>query len=214
MSLSKEALINLYRKRAKHYDFTANLYYLIGFREWAYREKAVKALNLQTGATVVEIGCGTGLNFSLIQEEIRPCGKIIGVDLTDAMLKEARKRTEENGWQNVELVQSDAAKYQFPDVVDGVISTFAITLVPEYDEVIKNGYQALSPGGRFVILEFKKPSKWLSLFIPLALLITRPFGVTLDLADRHPWESIERYFDNTSFEELYGGFAYIAIGEK
>jgi demethylmenaquinone methyltransferase/2-methoxy-6-polyprenyl-1,4-benzoquinol methylase len=52
-----------YRKRAKNYDFAANLYYLMGFRINAYRKQAVKALQLQQGDTVVEIGCGTGLNF-------------------------------------------------------------------------------------------------------------------------------------------------------
>lgn len=56
---SKAEVADLYRKRAKRYDFTANLYYLIGLREWAYRKQAVEALNLQRGDTVVEIGLST-----------------------------------------------------------------------------------------------------------------------------------------------------------
>jgi ubiquinone/menaquinone biosynthesis C-methylase UbiE len=109
---SKAEVADLYRKRAKRYDFTANLYYLIGLREWAYRKQAVEALNLQRGDTVVEIGCGTGLNFSLLRQAIGPEGRIIGVDLTAAMLDQARQRVAENGWSNVELVQSDAALFQ------------------------------------------------------------------------------------------------------
>ncbi|RJQ48340.1 MAG: methyltransferase domain-containing protein [Nitrospiraceae bacterium] len=88
----KTSLSALYRRRAKHYDVTANFYYLIGFREQAYREKAVQALDFQSGDTVVEIGCGTGLNFSLLQNYVGPEGKIIGVDLTDAMLEQAGRR--------------------------------------------------------------------------------------------------------------------------
>ncbi len=61
----REHVIGTYRDRAQHYDITANLYYLFGFREWAYRRKAVQALRLRPGDTVVEIGCGTGLNFPL-----------------------------------------------------------------------------------------------------------------------------------------------------
>jgi ubiquinone/menaquinone biosynthesis C-methylase UbiE len=66
VALSRSELICLYRKRAKRYDWTANLYYLIGFREWAYRKKAIAALSLNKGDTVVEIACGTGLNFALL----------------------------------------------------------------------------------------------------------------------------------------------------
>lgn len=46
MSTTKAELIDLYRRRAGNYDFTANLYYLIGYREWAFRKKAVEALAL------------------------------------------------------------------------------------------------------------------------------------------------------------------------
>jgi len=67
MALTKKELIDLYRLRSRNYDITANLYYLIGFREQAYRKKAVRTLDLKPGDTVVEIGCGTGLNFPLFK---------------------------------------------------------------------------------------------------------------------------------------------------
>jgi len=43
--------------------------------------------------------CGTGLNFPLLQAAVGPAGRIIGVDLTDAMLDGARRRVERNGWK-------------------------------------------------------------------------------------------------------------------
>jgi len=48
-----------------------------------YRVKAVQALELQNGDAVVDIGCGTGLNFSLLEEAIGPEGTLIGVDLAE-----------------------------------------------------------------------------------------------------------------------------------
>ncbi len=156
MTLDKSSIALLYRKRAKRYDFSANAYYLLGFREFAYRNIGVEALNLKKGDTVVEIGCGTGLNFSLLRKEVGPNGNIIGVDLTLEMLEEADKRIRRNSWQNVTLVQSDAAVYRFSEHIDGIISTFALTLVPEYDRVIQKGAAALSPNARFVIVDFKK----------------------------------------------------------
>ncbi len=213
--LTKDEVTAIYRKRAKRYDFTANLFRVIGFREPAYREMAVKALNLQRGDTVVEIGCGTGLNFPLLQEAVGPAGKIIGVDLTDAMLAEAHSRVEKQGWTNVELVQSDAAQYRFPSGVDGIISSFAITLVPEFDQIIRNGAEALSPGKRWVILDFQLPTKQPArLLTPLAVWLTRPFGVRIEMANRHPWESIDKYFTNSSLTEYYMGMAYISVGKR
>jgi demethylmenaquinone methyltransferase/2-methoxy-6-polyprenyl-1,4-benzoquinol methylase len=212
--LDKQKLMELYRKRAGHYNVTANLYYLIGFREWAYRNMAVDALGLKAGGTVVEIGCGTGINFPLLHRAVGPKGKIIGVDLTDAMLDKARQRVKKSGRSNVELVQSDAAAFSFPEQVDGVLSTFALTLVPEYDAVIRNGCNALKPGRRWVILDFKMPSGPLSLLAPVGIFLARPFGVQKELTARHPWESVSKYMADVSMTELYGGFAYIAAGER
>lgn len=168
---------------------------------------------MRRGDTVVELACGTGLNFPLLERAVGSEGRIVGVDLTDAMLDRARARVARKGWTNVELVQSDAARYRFPRGVNGILSTFAITFVPEYDRVIHTGSRALAPGGRFVILDLKKPEGWPMWLIRFAVFLTKPFGVTLELADRHPWESIERYFANVSFEELCVGAVYLSVGE-
>jgi demethylmenaquinone methyltransferase/2-methoxy-6-polyprenyl-1,4-benzoquinol methylase len=150
----------LYRKRARRYDLTANLYYLIGFREHAYRERAVEALRLRPGDTVLELGCGTGLNFPLLQKAVGPEGRIIGLDLTDRMLTRARERTERHGWKNVQLIEADAGTFTWGHNLDAIVSTFALTLMPEYERIIRTGARALKPGGRFVVLDLKAPEGW------------------------------------------------------
>jgi len=213
MALDKRAIARLYKKRAGSYDLNANTYYLIGVREFAYRKMAVRALNLEQGDTVVEIGCGTGLNFNILRQRVGPAGRIIGVDLTPEMLEKADRRVRLSGWSNVDLIQSDAGAYQFPDAVSGILSTFAMTLIPEYDEIIQKGAAALPFGKRFVILDFKKPDNWPMWLIKLLVIVTRPFGVTLDLAERHPWESIDRYMTTIEFRELYFGAIYLSVGK-
>ena len=110
---------------------------------------------LSKGDIVVELGCGTGLNFPLDLDVIGPDGKLIGVDITDKMLDQARKRVKGNEWNNVELVQSDAAEYNFPKDVDGIFATGVIQYSPQYDKIIKQGYDALKTGKNVVILDFK-----------------------------------------------------------
>jgi demethylmenaquinone methyltransferase/2-methoxy-6-polyprenyl-1,4-benzoquinol methylase len=200
-------LISIYRKRAKRYDWTTLLLYVAGFHHGACRKRAIKSLALKQGDTVVELGCGTGLNFSLLLERVGPSGKIVGVDLTDAMLDGASARI---------TAHSDAADFVFPSAVDGILSTFALTLVSEFDEVIRKGAAALLSGKRFVILDFKRPSGWLmdKAAPALAALLTGPFGGTLAMASRKPWLSLGQNLSLVQFTSLYLGGAYIAVGIK
>ena len=124
---TRDHLIETYRKRARHYDITSQLYY----PQRAHRRRAVQALRLRPGDSVVEIACGTGVNFPLIEQEIGPEGRIVGVDLTDAMLAQAEHRIETNGWSNVSLVQADAAEFEFPTGVDAILATYAHSLLPK-----------------------------------------------------------------------------------
>ncbi len=214
MALTKSQLIDLYRLRAAWYDLTANLYYLIGFREARFRKAAVEALGLKPGDTIVELGCGTGLNFSYLRATVGEKGRVIGVDLTDAMLEQAEQRIARKGWQNVTLVQCDAAVYEFPPTVQGVLSAFALTLVPEYEAVIARAAAALVPDGRLVVLDFRKPDNWPSWLVRFGVLITKPFGVSLDLTARKPWEAMKKFFPHMSMRLLFGGVVYLAVGQK
>lgn len=212
MAFTTREIERTYDKRAARYDVTANLYYLLGFREMEYRRRAIKELDLEPGQTVVELCCGTGLNFSLIEERIGTAGRLIGVDLTAGMLRQARRRVEKEGWKNVELVHRDVATFEFPEKVDRALSTFALTLVPEFDRVIARARDALSPGGKLVLLDLKRPEQSSDLLVRIAAMSARPFGVTFDLASRHPWESVERYFEDCLLDSVYFGFAYIVSG--
>jgi demethylmenaquinone methyltransferase/2-methoxy-6-polyprenyl-1,4-benzoquinol methylase len=214
--LSKSQVLKLYDKRAKNYDRLSRFYdWLEGSEKFpSYTKRAIDLLNLSAGDTVLEIGCGTGLNFSLMQAKLGPGGRLIGVDLSGNMLAKAKNRVEKEGWSNVELVQSDAAAFKFPSGLKGIFSCLAITLIPEYRDVIKRGADALAPGGRFVIMDLKAPSHWPRWRLCLAAWMNRPFGVRLDMADRHPWEAIEEHLAKVSFVELHDGLVYISCGEK
>src|SRR6202167_2912527 len=115
---TREHLIETYRKKAKHYDITSRLYPAPGYPQRTQRLRTVQALGLRTGDTVIDMACGTGLNFPLLQQAVGPGGRIVGVDLTDAMLARAQDRIAANGWSNVSLGQADAAGFDLPDRVN------------------------------------------------------------------------------------------------
>ena len=70
-----QQIIDLYRKRAQNYDFTANLYYLLGYREWTYRRQAVAALHLEPGAGA---GSATTRDGEPGHGKSSRCGGLIG----------------------------------------------------------------------------------------------------------------------------------------
>jgi demethylmenaquinone methyltransferase/2-methoxy-6-polyprenyl-1,4-benzoquinol methylase len=215
---TREHLVETYRKKAKHYDLTSRFYPVPGYPQRAQRLQAVRALRLRPGATVVDVACGTGLNFLLLEQAIGPNGRIVGVDLTDAMLAQARQRIETNGWRNVSLVQADAAEFDFPTEVDAILSTYALSHVPDCGDVIAHGAAALSRGGRWVVLDLKAPDnlpRWLA---QIGIAVGRRFGSIDEWARRRPWEAVHAAMQDEladlSWTELCFGTAFLAAGSR
>jgi demethylmenaquinone methyltransferase/2-methoxy-6-polyprenyl-1,4-benzoquinol methylase len=215
---TKDRLIKTYRKKAKHYDVTSRLYPAPCYPQRAQRLRAVQALGLHAGDSVIDLACGTGLNFPLIEEVIGTDGRIVGVDLTDAMLAQAQDRVEKNGWRNIRLVQADAVDFDFPTEVDAILSTYALTQVPECAEVIAHGAAALSEGGRWVVLDLKVPDTTPEWLAQLGTAIVRPFASIDEWIMRSPWETIraamQEELADLSWTELFFGTAFLAVATR
>jgi demethylmenaquinone methyltransferase/2-methoxy-6-polyprenyl-1,4-benzoquinol methylase len=152
----------------------------------------------------------------LIEEVIGPEGRIVGVDLTDAMLAGAHDRIEANGWSNVNLVQADAIEFEFPTDADAILSTYAMSQVPECAAVIAHGAAALSTGGRWVVLDLKLPDNTPVWLAQLGTTLVRPFASIDEWIMRRPWEAtraaMHEALTDLTWTELFLGTAYLAAG--
>jgi SAM-dependent methyltransferase len=108
------------RARAEQYDHDAVVRWLAGVRR-----RAVEALELKPGDVVLDIACGTGLNFGALSSGVGADGRVIGVDISPEMLEIAQGRIDSAGWTNVELVNAAVEDAKLPTGADAALFSCA-----------------------------------------------------------------------------------------
>lgn len=108
--------------------------------------------DMSHGETVLDLGAGAGFDCFLAAREVGTDGRVIGVDMTPAMVSKARENVAKNDGSNVEFRLGEIAHLPVADeVVDVVISNCVINLAPEKQQVFADTYRVLKPGGRIAI---------------------------------------------------------------
>lgn len=207
-SPTRERVWHWYRYYAAPYDRLVNLV-LFG-QDQRLREETVARLSLKAGDTVLDLACGTGKNFPLLMEQIGPTGRLIGFDYTPEMLAQAERKVGQHGWDNVTLIQGDAAELALDEPVDAVICTLAMSVIPGYQEAIRRAVAALRPGGVLAVGDIRLSDRqWARLLNPLADLIA--FGTVADIGHR-PWEQMAALLNEFHYHDFFMGFFYVASG--
>jgi ubiquinone/menaquinone biosynthesis C-methylase UbiE len=192
-----------YRDRAPIYDLELVLLEPV-------RRRAIELLSLKPGATVLDIGCGTGLSFAALEESIGPAGAIVGVEQSREMLERARSRADQQSWRNVTLVSAAAEDAEIPLVGDAALFHFTHDVL-RTPKAVAHVIERLKPGARIVAAGLKwapRRAMPLNFFVWYAALRSTS---TLEGLSR-PWDRLEEQVGDLQIEEMLGGTVYVAAG--
>ncbi|MBE4720444.1 ubiquinone biosynthesis protein [Pseudarthrobacter sp. AB1] len=188
----------------------------------AGRVLGIDALAPTTGQQVLDIGCGTGLNFPLLQERVGSSGTIVGIDRSAEMLRQARRRAQARGWENVILLQADmvlldpgsiAARIEESGgagVSDAALATYSLSLMGDWEQAWTNMTRLLATQARVGVVDLQEPEGWARWLTPLARLACAVGGSDITAA---PWQAVEERCVDVVRASARGGHLQIRAGK-
>ncbi|MGI8459988.1 MAG: class I SAM-dependent methyltransferase [Propionibacteriaceae bacterium] len=201
-----------YRLAARSYDLiSGEPVYRAG------RRLGIAALNLRPGDLVLDVGCGTGLNFAGLRAAVGTTGRVVGLDASTTMLRQAAARTVRNRWRNVELVQADATTAP-PEVLlewlgrpcDGVLATYALSLMRSWRAAWRTMLSLTAPAGRLAVVDLQRPMDVPRPAVWLAELACRLGGSDVDA---QPWTAVEQDCAGVRAAQVWAGHLQVRSGQ-
>ncbi|MEQ8747491.1 class I SAM-dependent methyltransferase [Pyruvatibacter sp.] len=167
---------SIYRTQRHFYDATRK-YFLLG------RDRLIRDLAPPQGGCVLEVGCGTGRN--LIKAARRyPHALFFGLDISEAMLEKARHEVARAGLKNrITLARADAAGFDANAlfgraVFDRVFFSYSLSMIPDWQQALAQGYGATGAGGRLLLVDFGQQERLPRWFSRLLMWWLKQFHVT------------------------------------
>lgn len=158
-------------KVTRYYDRFSKVYDLISSDSYYHAPRlfAIDSLDLKSDHTTLNIPCGTGQNFTYIQNKLGGTGQLIGIDLSQGMLSKAQEKIHKNSWGNIQVLLGDATKIKSEWMInqlgkdvkfDSILCDLGLSGFPEWQNIIDNLISLLKTNGKLVIMDWyiEKPS--------------------------------------------------------
>jgi len=187
----------------KRYDLMNDIMSLGIHRAW--KEKFIDWMNPQTGTNLIDVASGTGDIAKLFSNKTSKSGQITCVEPNAQMLNQGKKKLK--GYDNIKWINASAEKIPTKDnVYDYYSISYGIRNVSNINNVLKEAFRVLKPGGRFMCLEFSKIDNELLNYLYKKYSKTIPLIGKLIVGSEKPYkylvESIEEFYNQEQLAEL------------
>jgi len=197
---NRSTALEQYRRRARFYDLELALIEPV-------RRRAIERMGLSGGETVLDVGCGTGLSFELLQQRVGREGRIIGIEQSSDMIEQARVRSERDHFENVTLITSPVEDAEIPGLADAALFHFTHDIL-RTPVAVANIIRHLKPGARIVASGLKWARPWAS---PTNLMVLQAALVSVTSLEglAEPWSNLARWARIDDKEMMLGRGVYV-----
>jgi ubiquinone/menaquinone biosynthesis C-methylase UbiE len=202
-SPDRAAALAQHRRRARISDLELALFEPV-------RRRAVSWLSPSPGATVLDVGCGTGLSFELLQSAVGPGGHIVGIEQSPEMIEHAQRRLALHGWRNVTLLCSPVESARLHVMADAALLHFTHDIL-QRDDALANLVRHLRPGACVVASGLKwAPPR--AMAINLFVWPAAARSVTSFAGLHKPWAKLAALIGEPEVQTVLGGGVYLMRG--